>query len=219
MRVSAVFFDRVEAGRRIAGRLEEWRIQDPVVYAIPGGGVAVGGEVARLFDAPFDVVVVETLRAPGDAGLAIGSLVDGEEPERLLDPEVVRALGVADAYLRQETARGLASVRRTARRLRGQRPGVPVRDRTVFLADDGSASGTILRAAARGLRQERAREVVAVLPVVATSTLSAIRPEVDMVVWLETAADPQAVAFVYEDFSPVPEEEMRRLLGVELAVR
>jgi hypothetical protein len=47
------FVDRVDAGRRLAGRLRHLRGADVVVLGLPRGGVPVAAEVARALGAPL----------------------------------------------------------------------------------------------------------------------------------------------------------------------
>ncbi|MBI4419633.1 MAG: hypothetical protein HY560_02305 [Gemmatimonadetes bacterium] len=56
------FIDRADAGKWLAARLERLRIRNPVVLAIPRGGVFVGYEIARVLDAPLDVIVASSGR-------------------------------------------------------------------------------------------------------------------------------------------------------------
>ena len=96
-----LFRDRVDAGQRLAKRLESYRHASPVVFAIPRGGVPVGAEIARSLDAELDVVVARKLGAPFHAELAIGAVTaDGE---RFLSQDIISQLRVDDAYLEQIT--------------------------------------------------------------------------------------------------------------------
>ena len=52
-----IFADRVQAGERLGEALRHLAGSDPVVLAIPRGGVIVGEAVAGTLDAPLDVVV------------------------------------------------------------------------------------------------------------------------------------------------------------------
>jgi adenine/guanine phosphoribosyltransferase-like PRPP-binding protein len=55
---SAGFGDRHDAGRRLAGVLERFRAELPIVIGIPRGGVPVAAEVAQRLASPLDVAVV-----------------------------------------------------------------------------------------------------------------------------------------------------------------
>ena len=57
----ALFVDRKEAGRRLAEVLERFRDEEPLVVALPRGGVPVGFEVAKALAAPLDILLVRKL--------------------------------------------------------------------------------------------------------------------------------------------------------------
>ncbi len=59
------FRDRREAGRYLAGALDRFRYGEPVVLALPRGGVPVAFEVAELWQAPLDALIVRKLGASG----------------------------------------------------------------------------------------------------------------------------------------------------------
>src|SRR5690242_6192389 len=59
-----VFSNRVDAGRRLAERLQHLRGDDVVVLGLPRGGVPVALEVAESLGAPLDVIVVRKLGVP-----------------------------------------------------------------------------------------------------------------------------------------------------------
>jgi len=143
----AMFRDRADAGRRLAGKLPPLKGEEPVVLALPRGGVAVGLEVALALDAPLDLLLVRKIGAPGHPEFALGAVVDGVSPEIVLDEEVVAALGVPETYLRDTARRELEEIeRRRGLYLRGRRP-VDVRGRTAVVVDDGIATGSTVRVA------------------------------------------------------------------------
>ena len=65
------FVDRAEAGRRLGQRLAALKLIDPVVMALPRGGVPVAAEVARALLAPLYLLMVQKIGAPGQRELAV----------------------------------------------------------------------------------------------------------------------------------------------------
>ena len=141
------FATRREAGRELGERLAELALADPVVLALPRGGVPVAVEVAARLGAPLDLVIARKIGAPGHAELAAAAVVDGERPELVRNPGVIRDLAIGEDYLAREKQRQLAEIaRRRALYLAG-RPRVPVAGRTAIMVDDGIATGATIRAA------------------------------------------------------------------------
>ncbi len=93
-----MFRDRSDAGRQLAGRLGALRGPGVVVLGLPRGGVPVAAEVARVLDAPLDVVLVRKLGVPGHAELAMGAI--GEDGVRVLNDDIVRQVGLDAEHLR-----------------------------------------------------------------------------------------------------------------------
>lgn len=73
------FKDRFEAGRRLASKLSDYKDQNPVVLALPRGGVPVAAEVAAALNAPLDLILVRKIGVPFQPELAMGAVVDGKD--------------------------------------------------------------------------------------------------------------------------------------------
>jgi putative phosphoribosyl transferase len=152
-----LFTDRLDAGRRLAARLEYLKDED-VVVGLPRGGVPVAAEVAEALGAPLDVCLVRKLGVPFQPELGTGAI--GEDGVRVINDEVVRATGVTSEELAQVEHRERAVLERRGRRYRGDREPVGLVGRTVVVVvDDGVATGSTARAACRIARAERAGEL------------------------------------------------------------
>lgn len=209
---NVTFKNRKDAGRRLAARLMPLKAENPVVLALPRGGVPVGYEVAIALEAPLDVIVVRKLGAPDQPELGIGAVVDGDHPQSVLNEEVMRMLRVSQDYLSREVKLELAEIRRRQELYRGGRPPVSVAGRTVIVVDDGIATGGSMRAALRGVRRNNPKRLVLAVPVAAPDSIESLRPEVDQVVCLGTPLLFGAVGQFYEDFRQTTDEEVVRLL-------
>ena len=87
------FSDRHEAGRMLAARLTEMDLADPVVIALPRGGVPVGYEVAKALRAPLDIGLVRKLGHPNQPELGLGAI--GEDGTVVVDQRAMDAFGVS----------------------------------------------------------------------------------------------------------------------------
>ncbi|MCS6877923.1 MAG: phosphoribosyltransferase family protein [Geminicoccaceae bacterium] len=208
-----MFADRTDAGRRLAAALAHLAAQNPVVLALPRGGVPVGFEVAKALGAPLDVLLVRKIGAPFQPELAAAAVVDGPEPVLVRNEEVIRAYGIEDSWIRAEMKRELREIERRRKLYCGDRPPVPVRGRTAIVVDDGIATGTTVRAALRALAKlGPARRVLAV-PVAPPDSLAALASEADEIVALEQPEWMGAVGQFYLDFTQTSDEEVIRLLA------
>ena len=205
------FRDRAHAGQLLAAELEEYSGRDDVtVLALPRGGVPVALEVARGLGAPLDVFPVRKLGVPGHEELAVGAIGPG-------GVRVTNPLVVAEARVGRDEIDAIAEVEareleRQERLYRGGRPPLELAGRTAILVDDGLATGASMRAAALAASARLPREVVVAVPVAAESTARELSREVDRIVCVITPPRFLAVGAWYEDFAPVSDDEVRRLL-------
>lgn len=205
------FRDREDAGRRLAERLRGYRYEDPVVLALPRGGVPVGYEISRALEAPLNIFISRKLGAPGHEEFGIGAVAQGGV--RILNEEAIEALSIPEEYIERVTAQQMAEIERRFNLLRGkERPEPEVGGRTAILVDDGLATGVTARAAVEALRLREPRRLVLAVPVCAAQTAQTLRSEVDELVCLETPSELMAIGFWYEDFYQVPDEEVVELL-------
>lgn len=214
-----VFADRAEAGRELAERLLRHKIANPVVLALPRGGVPVAYEIARALEAPLDVIVVRKLGAPSHAELGVGAVVDGDHPEGIFNDEIIAELGVSREYLEREVEAQLKEVRRREGVYRGGRPRVELKGRTAIVVDDGIATGGSIRAALRAVRRAAPARVILAVPVAPAETIRELRREADEVVCLSSPASFYAIGQFYHDFHQLDDEEVLRLLEAARAAR
>jgi putative phosphoribosyl transferase len=212
MRRRMIFADRDEAGRLLAERLAAMSLPDPLVLALPRGGVPVGAQIAQRLQAPLDVAFVRKLGAPEQPELAIGAVADGDSPEIVLNPEVVEALRLTEDYITSEAARELAVIGRRRQDYAAVRGEISRKGRSVIIVDDGVATGMTMQAALRSVRQAQAARVIAAVPVASPDAAAMLREEADDVVCLSAPSSFHSVGSFYRTFDQVSDEEVVALL-------
>jgi putative phosphoribosyl transferase len=207
-----MFRDRTDAGRRLAAELVRFKGEDPVVLALPRGGVPVALEIAQTLGAPMDLVMVRKIGAPMQPELAVGAVVDGSRPETVVNPEVVDALGIPDSYIEREAARQLAEIERRRELYLAGRERIDVAGRTAIVVDDGIATGATIEAALRATRRANPKRLVLAAPVAPPDTVERLRPEVDEIVCLATPPYFGAISVYYADFRQLSDGDVIDLL-------
>jgi putative phosphoribosyl transferase len=208
-----MFRDRKDAGKRLAAKLVHLRDRRPVVLALPRGGVAIGAEIARLLDAPLDVVLVRKIGVPWQPELALGAVADLGTPEIFIDDRMVKTLAIPEDYVREETARQLAELERRRQVYCAGRPPVELQGRAAIVVDDGIATGATMRVALRAVRRAGPAWLVLAAPVAAAETLAALKGEADETVCVAIPEGLGAIGFYYEDFHQMSDAEVTELLA------
>jgi predicted phosphoribosyltransferase len=207
------FCDRADAGRRLAQALHAYRDRQPVVLALPRGGLPVAAEIAAALAAPLDVVLVRKIGAPGQPELAMGALVEGDSPSVARNETVISAAGIDERAFAAATRRARAELEAARRRLIGDRPRLAIAGRAAILVDDGVATGATARAALQAIRRRGAKSVTLAVPVASREALAALKPEVDELVCLEAPERFSAVSLFYADFRQVEDDEAVAILA------
>jgi predicted phosphoribosyltransferase len=205
-----MFRNRQAAAQELATALRKRTLIQPVVLAIPRGGLVLGKILARELGAEFDVLLSRKLSAPPPAELAIGAV--SEDGGSWLDDEMIEALGVSDAYLHRERQSQLGVIRRWQQIVRGIRPPAELGQRSVILTDDGIASGATVIAALEVIRQRHPAEVIVAVPVIPADRIHDIRLHCDEIVCLLAAEHFSSVGQFYEDFPTVSDDEAVALM-------
>jgi putative phosphoribosyl transferase len=173
--------------------------------------VPVAAEVARVLEAPLDIVLVRKIGAPGNPEYGIGALAENDV--LVIEEDVVRQLRLSPAELDAVVERARRELSERSASRYAARPRQTVAGRTVLLVDDGLATGHTAQAAAYSLRERGAARVILAVPVAAPTSAQELRKWVDEVVCVQTPADLWAIGLWYEDFSPTSEEEVAALLS------
>lgn len=206
------FVDRRDAGQQLADRIAP-RIdaRRSVILGLPRGGVPVAHQIATRVGAPLDVLLVRKLGVPWQPELAFGAVSSGDVV--VYNERVMAELQLSDDEVREVVERERIELRRREELYRRGRPPLDVADKTAVVVDDGIATGSTIRAALQALAKRNAARTIVACPVAPPDTVEMLFQEADDVVCLKTPSNLVAIGFWYEDFAPVEDEEVLRLLA------
>jgi putative phosphoribosyl transferase len=209
----SLFRDRADAGRLLADLLLHagLRRDGLVVLGLPRGGVPVAAVVARVLDAPLDVIMVRKLGVPSEPELAMGAL--GEDGVRVENEAVMTSTALGGTDMDAVTRREEAELIRQAKRYRAGRPRLDLHGRCAVVVDDGIATGSTARAACFVARAHGAATIVLAVPVAPRAAVFALREVCDDVVSVASPERFYAVGEWYDDFTPISDAEVVELLG------
>lgn len=207
-----LFKNRIEAGQMLAAALTSYKCADPVILALPRGGVPVAAEIASEFGAPLDLVLVRKIGVPGHEELAMGAVVDGEMPTVVRNHEVISWAGVSETEFDRVCDRELDEIERRRKLYMRGRGRVPLYNRVVIVVDDGLATGATSKAALIAAAARRPRELVLAVPVASREAIEDLRREADRIVCLKVPDFFEGVGAHYRDFHQVSDAELAEIL-------
>lgn len=207
-----LFRDRQHAGRELGEALLHLADSHPLVLALPRGGVPVAFEVAQRLKAQLDVLLVRKIGAPGNPELALGAVVDGAEPQWVINQALMQQLNPPKGWFEEEMQRQLIELGRRRHAYCGRRPTPRVAERCVILVDDGIATGATVRAALKGLARAGAAQLVLATPVGPRDVIESLRDEVDELVCLAMPEPYIGVGLHYAVFEQTDDREAVDLL-------
>jgi predicted phosphoribosyltransferase len=204
------FADRRSAGEILGRAVAEMAPVDPLVAALPRGGVPVGFEVARALGCELDVLVVRKVGVPFHPELAMGAVAEGGVVIR--NQMVIDSVGVDEPSFLLSVEMETRELDQRLRAYRETTPAVDPRERTVIVVDDGLATGSTALAAIEGFRAREASEVWLAVPVAPADVIPVMERAANRVVVLAKPRRFMAVGAWYRDFSQTSDSEVTALL-------
>jgi predicted phosphoribosyltransferase len=192
-----LFKDRLEGGQKLALALKKLHLKNPVVLAVPSGGVPVALEIAKSLACPFDLVVVRKIQYPWTTEAGFGAVAsDG-----------TLFLGPGAKGLSQEA---IEQVKHREKQLLEGRKRVDIEGKTAILVDDGLASGSTMFAATKSVRKRKPAQIVVVAPTASGGAVELLKREADRVITLYKHARglPFAVASSYQEWHDLTDKEV-----------
>lgn len=209
-----IFADRRDAGRKLGQLIlgSPSMPANPLVLAIPAGGVPVGLEVSRVLQADMDLMVVRKMQIPGNTEAGFGAMtLDGEV---FLNQDLLAYLDLGPEQIEQEKQRVMRELAARNDLFRGGRAFPDVSGRDVLLVDDGLASGFTLLAAAEAVRGYGAAEVSAAVPTAPLRSIVQVEGVLTTLYCLNVVDRPGcfAVAGAYRRWHDLDREEVVQIL-------
>jgi putative phosphoribosyl transferase len=201
-----MFADRIDAGKELAKLLKKYKLENPLVVALPRGGVAVGFPVARALRSPLEIEIVRKLGAPQNLEFGIGAIA--EDDIVYLDHDMLEYFRISDSTLRLIKEREKRELERRKKLYRGGKSLGLLTNRTVILVDDGLATGVTAQAAILSVKKHHPKKIIFAAPVCAKETADQIRSMVDSIVCAAYPEKLDAIGRYYDDFRQMTDEDV-----------
>lgn len=203
-----MFKDRIDAAKKLAKKLEGIKKEQPIILAIPRGGVVTGDVIAKTLHAPLDVVVSRKIGSPNNPELAIGAVM--HDGSFFPNSSLIDVLGVQRDYLDEQIADQLSEIQRRLKKFRG---GInyDLKDKTVVLVDDGIATGATVFAALEWIKKQKPKRIIVAIPVGPRDTIERLAQVAEVVVLYDPIAF-GAVGEFYDSFDQVEDSEVIEIM-------
>ena len=203
-----MFKNRIDAAQRLASKLEWLKKEDPVILAIPRGGVITGDVIAKTLGLPLDIIVSRKIGAPYNPELAIGAVI--HDGSFFPNSNLITALGIPQSYLDEQIADNVKEVRRRLVKFRG-RIDYDLKGKTVVIVDDGIATGATVFVALDWIKKQGPKRVIVAIPVGPQDTIDRLRQMAEVVV-LHDPAVFGAVGEFYDSFDQVEDYQVSEIM-------
>ena len=199
--------DRIEAGQLLAEKLLALDIKEPLVLAVPRGGVIVGHEIAIKLRCKLDIIISKKITPPDNPEFGIGAitydgtLYKGEYWNYYSD----------NTKFDDEITKKIKEVKRRLEEYRGT-TDYKLEENAVILVDDGIATGSTVFAILDWLFNQKSKKILLAIPVIPASTYRILEKKISSIITLEIPTEFSAVGQFYEQFDQVSDQEVKEIL-------
>jgi len=204
-----LFKDRKDAANQLAKALEDFKDSNPIILAIPRGGIIIGDIIASKLDAELDIIVSKKIGAPYNDELAIGAIM--HDGSYFPNKEIAQQLDISNEYLEGKKQIQMKEVERRLVHYRGKIE-YDLQNRLVIIVDDGVATGATLSVASLWVKNQNTQKIIIAIPGGAKDTILKLSKIVDEVIALETPDIFSAVSQIYHNFSQVNDNEVEDIM-------
>lgn len=200
-----IFQDRKAAGQKLAEVLAKYKNFDAVVYALPRGGVVVGGEIAQKLGIPLDLVIARKIGHPNDPEYAIAAVTE----DGTLVENKAEVLAIDPGWFRKEVEMQKKEAQRRRRVYGGSTAQILAAEKYAIVVDDGIATGLTLKAALMELKKQNPKKLIVAVPVTPADVALELQLFADEVIALEVAPFFRGgVGAYYNNFPQITDEEV-----------
>lgn len=204
------FRDRSHAGQLLALNLLKYQTENPIILALPRGGVPVAAQIADSLGAPLEILAVRKVGAPFNPELALGAVCEDVSP--VLSDAILAQIGMKAEELADIVTSEKKEIYHQIQKYRRGKDLMDLTERVVIVIDDGLATGATISAAIKYLKTKAVSKIIVAVPIAAASSAKRIRARVDEFFAVEEIEDLLSVSHWYENFDPVSDREIISLL-------
>ena len=208
-----MFKDRNYAGIELAKKFLD-NYSNPLVCAIPRGGVEIGFHIAQRFNCSLQIINSKKLGAPNNPELAIGAV--SQNGIVWLDHDLIDSLNISKLYIENETKKQLFELSSRDDIYKKLNFNENISNRDVIVVDDGIATGCTMKSSIFLLKKYNPNNIIIATPIIAYDTKIEFDKLVDDIISLDVSSNMSSIGSFYEDFSQVTHENVIIMLEKSL---
>ena len=205
-----IFQNRIDAAKRLAKNLEWLKNEDPIILAIPRGGLVIGDVLASELGAKLDILISRKVSAPHNHELAIGAVT--HDGSYFPNVDITMMLNAPQMYIDAEISAQMKEIERRLMKFRGTKE-YHLEGKTVVLVDDGIATGATMFVAIRWVKKQKPKQIIVAIPVGPKETIEKLNEVVDRVVVLQSPLYFNAVGEFYREFDQVEDFQVQEIMN------
>ena len=206
MKTKILFKNRTEAGQKLGQALKKLRIKNPIVLAIPNGGVVVGNEVAQALNCPLHPLVSQKIYFPTEKRIGFGAITTKKHlylskfkdglPKEIVDKQINLALKSA-----QKKEKMFSKITKKP----------DLKGKTIIIVEDAIATGSTIMAAIQPLF---GANIIIATPAISKQALDLLQPRIKKIISLYQHPEGalNAVSEPYDEYSKVSDQKVISLL-------
>ena len=201
-----LFTDRFDAALKLMPCLKNYKKEDAIIYAIPGGGVPIGYYLSKDYNFPMELLFAKKINHPQSLEMPIGAVT-------LTDYIVDKKSVVSEDYIKTQVARVRKTLAEQHQKFTDGRDAMNPKGKTVFIVDDGAATGNTMLSAIKAIREKHPKKIIVALPVATSIAVSKLEKVVENVICLHTIKNLVNVELNYLNYPKVTDAEIYCLMN------
>jgi predicted phosphoribosyltransferase len=207
-----IFQNRTEAGKLLAKKLVMMKIDQPIIYGIPRGGLVVANEISNALKAPLSAIITRKIGHPNNPEYAIGAIA--EDGDLILSPE---AQIISQVWLNKKIKEKKEEAKKRREYILMNQEPLLAENKTAIIVDDGLATGLSMKLAIKEIKHLKPKRIIIAVTVAASEIVNQIKKEGCELVALEI---PKiflgAIGNYYKSFEQVSDEEARKIFNSKI---
>lgn len=199
-----MFKNREEAGRKLGLKLSNYKKDNPIILAIPNGGVEVAYEAAKYLNVEFALIIIKKLPNPFYPEIGFGAITENGISFIFENTNYLLSMNTIETIINEKTL----EIEHTKKVFRENYPIPNIDGRTVIIIDDGIIMGSTMHAAIMLCKNKNAKKIIVAVPASNEKVIEEISEVINKVIVLEKLPHLWTVEQAYESCSKVTDKDV-----------